>query len=226
MTGRGNTRKKIIKTALDVFSQVDFHRATMRVIARQAGVGLASIYRHFGGKEDLLFSITEDVTQELVAGLKEHCRKAKYARDRLNAFVWYTFNYFQSDPRIADIFFIVVPLKSLIETAPFRKSEWNKMAIEIFREGQSSGEFRKDIDAITMMDVTYALLQRNFQMWMMRKRPKSFAHTAKEVSIVLYSAFRKECENVHAISAGYPHSGLVNKRNQYVNSFAEVRDGR
>lgn len=199
MARRPNTRKKILDAALDVFAGTDYSKANMRAVARQAGGGLASIYRYFESKEQLLISVTLEQTELMVAELEERCKDCRSATDKLREFIYYTLGYFQSDSRIADVFFIVVPLKALMETSAFRKSKWSQMAMAIFRDGQTKGEFRNDMDPIFMMDATYGLLQRQFQMWKIRKKRQNLMNSADMAFITLYSAFRKEAENIGRI---------------------------
>ena len=47
-------RKQILEAAAQVFAQKGFHRATIREIARVAGIAEGTIYNYFRNKEDLL----------------------------------------------------------------------------------------------------------------------------------------------------------------------------
>ena len=65
------TRLKIISTAIDMFSEKGFESTTMKQIARQVGIGDATIYKYFSNKDKLIFAYyglkAEESVQEFVA---------------------------------------------------------------------------------------------------------------------------------------------------------------
>lgn len=65
------TRRAIIRSATDLIIEKGFKAATMRAIARAAGVGEATIYNYFPAKEAILFAYYEDRLEESVERLKE-----------------------------------------------------------------------------------------------------------------------------------------------------------
>jgi AcrR family transcriptional regulator len=56
-------KEKIMEAALQVFAEKGFQETTISEISKKAGVADATIYEYFEGKEDLLFSISETITQ-------------------------------------------------------------------------------------------------------------------------------------------------------------------
>ena len=50
----GKTRARILETALSLVREKGYDRATMRAMAREAGVSLGNIYNYYAGKEALL----------------------------------------------------------------------------------------------------------------------------------------------------------------------------
>lgn len=63
-------RKNIIAAAVDLIIEKGFQDATMRQIARQAGMGDATIYNYFPTKEAILFGYYEDHMHACIAELK------------------------------------------------------------------------------------------------------------------------------------------------------------
>src|SRR3989338_4511701 len=81
-----STREAILKAATALFAQKGMNGTTTREIADRAGVNIAALHYHWGGKEDLLKAVYEKVNQEVialatqifsrpVAGLKEAIRQ-------------------------------------------------------------------------------------------------------------------------------------------------------
>ena len=58
------TRLKILEAAADVIIEKGFKSASMREIARRAGVGDATIYNYFPSKESLLYGYCEHVQRK------------------------------------------------------------------------------------------------------------------------------------------------------------------
>ncbi len=67
---KAKTRLSILDAAVDVIIEKGFKSASMREIARHAGVGDATIYNYFPSKEKLLYGYCEHVQQQVMAELK------------------------------------------------------------------------------------------------------------------------------------------------------------
>lgn len=55
-----NTKKLILKTALDLFSKHGYAGASIRQIAREVGVRESAIYNHYKSKEEIFFAILKE----------------------------------------------------------------------------------------------------------------------------------------------------------------------
>jgi len=53
-------RRQILEGAIQVFKKEGYHKATVREIAREAGIGLGSIYDYVHSKDDILFLFFEN----------------------------------------------------------------------------------------------------------------------------------------------------------------------
>ena len=63
------TRARLIDTALDVFGELGFDGASTRLIASKAGVNLAAIAYHFGGKEALHIAVARHIAEAIAANI-------------------------------------------------------------------------------------------------------------------------------------------------------------
>ncbi len=59
-----NTRSQLIEAGMRLFGQHDFESVSTRDLAREAGVNLAAITYHFGGKKELYRAILETLVAE------------------------------------------------------------------------------------------------------------------------------------------------------------------
>ncbi len=68
---KAQNRKAIIRAAADLVSENGFRSATMRGIAKAAGMGEATIYNYFPTKEAIIFAFYEDHLQDCIEALKQ-----------------------------------------------------------------------------------------------------------------------------------------------------------
>lgn len=186
------TKKAIEAAALEVFSEDDFNKVTVRAIAERANVGLGTIYIYFPAKESILFSILESKANEAAAAIESNIDWGESIYNTIQKAVWHTCSFLQANIRFGMLIFNDIPLKSWRTDRVFRESSWNRLIIRIFEKGQAKGELRSDIDAIAMMDATHALVQRQFQMWVLREKSEKLTSVSNQLTEIIYSAFRKE----------------------------------
>lgn len=62
---------KILKAARRVFGEYGFHGTTTRMIAREVGVDISTLYYHWGEKGDLYGAVILDITNDLRVKLEE-----------------------------------------------------------------------------------------------------------------------------------------------------------
>jgi TetR/AcrR family transcriptional regulator, regulator of cefoperazone and chloramphenicol sensitivity len=63
------TKRRLLDAALDAFGRFGFDGASTREIARRAGVNLAAIPYHFGGKEGLQVAVARHIVDEITSRL-------------------------------------------------------------------------------------------------------------------------------------------------------------
>jgi len=68
---RGQVRKAILDAAGAVFLEVGLEALSMRKVAERAGYTATTIYRYFGDKDDLLFSMVAESLSAFTAALRE-----------------------------------------------------------------------------------------------------------------------------------------------------------
>jgi AcrR family transcriptional regulator len=69
-----NMKETIAEVAIDLFFRKGYFATSMSDIARGCGIRKASIYHHFSGKEELLFSIMQSTMTDLMAELNNNLR--------------------------------------------------------------------------------------------------------------------------------------------------------
>lgn len=65
----GERYEEILKAACDTIARRGFHQASIREIARAAGLSLAGLYHYVGGKDELLFLVLDRSLDRLISDL-------------------------------------------------------------------------------------------------------------------------------------------------------------
>jgi len=82
---RARTRKQILTAARSVFSRKGFNKASLNMIASEAGVGKATIYSYFGDRADLVRAVFEDVIDEQLRTIARAASDNPDPRSRIRA---------------------------------------------------------------------------------------------------------------------------------------------
>jgi AcrR family transcriptional regulator len=64
-------RQGIVSTAASVFARQGYDQTTMQDLARHLGLATGALYHYFGGKEQLLMAICDELTEPLLARARE-----------------------------------------------------------------------------------------------------------------------------------------------------------
>ncbi|MBI3454769.1 MAG: TetR/AcrR family transcriptional regulator [Candidatus Rokubacteria bacterium] len=78
---------EILQAACDVIARRGFAQASIREIARAAGLSLAGLYHYVGGKEELLFLVLDRSLDRLLAALDTALARARAPETKLLALV-------------------------------------------------------------------------------------------------------------------------------------------
>ena len=71
------TRAKIVKAAVEVFTELGFDEATTHLIAERAGLSVGGLYAHFRNKEELFLHILEKRSQDIYEETKRCIGEAR-----------------------------------------------------------------------------------------------------------------------------------------------------
>src|SRR5271167_4749280 len=88
------TRARILEAALTLFRKRGFEEATMRGIAKEAGMALGAAYYYFDSKDALVMAFYQRAQDELGALVEDALPKSKGLHEQLRTLVNMTFHYF------------------------------------------------------------------------------------------------------------------------------------
>lgn len=78
---------EILDAARDVIARRGYHQASIREIARAAGLSLAGLYHYVGGKDELLFLVIDRALGHLLEALDQALASARSPETRLLALI-------------------------------------------------------------------------------------------------------------------------------------------
>ncbi len=82
---RARTRKQILSAARSVFARRGFHKASLNMIATEAGLGKATLYSYFADKADLLRAVFESAVEEQLQIIERAASSSPDPRARIRA---------------------------------------------------------------------------------------------------------------------------------------------
>lgn len=198
-------RRRIIETATMEFAKKGYHDASISNIASKSGISVGSIYKYFDNKQDLFLTIVDHSIsrmEKLLLGLAKEdedviIKVEKILREIISAsredgilIKLYNSMTAVNDKKLARQF--AVEMESM--TA--------EIYIEAIKEGQKSGEIRKDIDprvAAFLIDDLFMSLQFSYAGDYYEERFKIFcgedAHQRDEFIIEQVLKFIKSALN-------------------------------
>ena len=78
---------EILQAATEAIARRGFHQASIREIARAAGLSLAGLYHYVGGKDELLFLVLDRSLDTLIGALDEALTRARTPELKLLALI-------------------------------------------------------------------------------------------------------------------------------------------
>lgn len=160
------TRERVLAAARDLFEEVGYDEATIRLIAQRAGVSVGSVFTTFANKAEILSQVMQDRLEHLYAELDAvlpHLR-GSYA-DRLRSIMAIHYNFEMRRPRLFAAFvassFTPFDAKTVV---PFGRNERLKgMLRDVLREGVEAGAVRKDADINLFVETMMAAYGFNYR---------------------------------------------------------------
>ncbi len=144
-------RDRVLRTAAALLSRKS--TATMDEVARAAGIGRATLHRHFAGRDALVRALEELGIQEFEAALDAAALDEGSAEDALRRLV-------TGVEPVAGLLSFLVTENQLFEGDQVNEG-WGRLDARVsalFRRGQERGEFRIDLTPAWLTEALYGLV--------------------------------------------------------------------
>ena len=141
-------KNKIIESALKIFAEKGFADATISEISKAAGVSDATVYEYFNTKEELLFTIPEEITEEPVRDMEKILPFLRGSESKLRAIVQGYMTLYENNPQYSAL--VMLHLKTnrnFLKTKAYEKIRGiAHMLLTCIQEGIDDGSFKKETD--------------------------------------------------------------------------------
>lgn len=189
---------RLEKAVLEIFSQSDFHRASIRDIAAKAGVSFTTIYKHYGSKERLVFAFVDIWMGKLTDRIVDHLQGIENLKEKLRKVFWLQLDYYERHEGLGRIVFMTLPMKTWMADKTFDQPRMMSLMIDVLRQGQREGVLNPNVRAGTLLDFLMGFVQRSFFMWILRGKKGSLAEQAN----VMFEMVWQGMTNPHRLSQG------------------------
>jgi len=178
--------EKLRLTVIDLFAQGLFQEVGMREIAKRAQVGLATIYKYYGNKEELVFACIDQDLATLKGLLNDsyQAHKNHTSREQLKACLDTMVGFYLSHRQIAEIVYLNVPTRLWVsETQPMQIQQV-QLIRQLITKGQEKGEIRNDQPTEVMVQLLLGSIFRYLVAYLLNQLPQK---EPKEVSEEIFS---------------------------------------
>ena len=185
-------RVKIQNAATEIFASTGYQKARIQDIAKLAGVGDATIYKYFKGKEDILFSLPIDNTNALIESHHAHLRGITEISDKIRLLIQHYLHFMNNHKNYASIcVFELRYNKDFYETEGYRLfKKFARYFYDAILEGMEKGVFRDNINPYVALKMIFGVIDHIIITWIVFGRPQSPMVYSDDISNLVLNSFK------------------------------------
>jgi len=185
-------KTQILTSAIKIFGEKGFQNATIAEIAKDAGVGDATIYEYFKNKEDLMLAIPVEFTKELIPQINDHMMGIKGAFNKLRKFIWWWLNYVEKNPGYGSIVLLELKTsKTYVSTEAYQAARsFYQIVLDIIKEGQEEGAIKKEINPYLARSLCVGAMEHIIIRWLLKDRKYPLIQYADELADLLIDSLK------------------------------------
>ena len=183
--------QRLEKTILKLFSSGDFHRISMRMVAKDAAISSKTIYKYYRSKEQMLLNFNTRWRNQIFEDLEHHLKVIENTRDRLRKYLWHQFWFLNDHPEIAQIIYVTIPTKSFMNKRNYNQDALRLVLYQILRDGDQKNDLCSDIKIRTIFDLIMGTIIHKTRVWIYDKRSYPLTDGFEEMFTYLWRAIGK-----------------------------------
>ena len=186
--------EKLRLTVIDLFAQGLFQHIGMREIAKRAKVGLATIYKYFGSKDELVFACIHQDLEQLSILLKAAYDESqeRSSEEQMKVCLQILVSFYLEHRQIAEIVYLNIPTRVWVsETHPMQIQQVT-LVRALIESGQKRNEIRDDQPLEVLVQLTLGAIFRYLVAYLLGQLPqKSPDQISDEIFNCLWSMVKK-----------------------------------
>lgn len=156
---RPATLDKIEKAVRQLFAGNDASDITMIQIANTANVSLQTLYKYFGDKQTVLYTIMDIVLGRLAARMMDHLQGIDSVEDRLRKTLWVCLDFVDTQPD-AVMVLSKVSIARFHNIAIYKNKELIDAFLSVLQDGQKRGVLVDTVPLYILFDVFMGFISR------------------------------------------------------------------
>jgi AcrR family transcriptional regulator len=185
------TKVRIDRAVLDIFSDREFHRVGLIEVARGANVSLQTIYKYYGSKEALLFSSLDYWLSLLAVRMVDHLQGLEDCKERFRKVMWVTLDFFEKNPKVAQMMMSSVYVNTWRKQESYQNPVLFGTFMKVLREGRERGILNDEVDEKILLDYIFGVTGRLVQMYIHRGMKEPLTKQANVLFEMLWRAIAK-----------------------------------
>ncbi len=156
---RSATLDKIEKAVRQLFASSDASEITMIQIAKAANVSLQTLYKYFGDKQTVLYTIMDLVLGRLAIRMMDHLQGIDSVEDRLRKTLWVCLDFVDTHPD-AVMVLSKVSIARFHNIAIYNNKELINAFLSVLEDGQKRGVLVETVPLHILFDVFMGFISR------------------------------------------------------------------
>ncbi|WP_201583413.1 TetR/AcrR family transcriptional regulator [Psychrobacter jeotgali] len=156
---RPATLDKIEKAVRQLFASNDASDITMIQIAKAANVSLQTLYKYFGDKQTVLYTIMDLVLGRLATRMMDHLQGIDSVEDRLRKTLWVCLDFVDTHPD-AVMVLSKVSIARFHNIAIYNNKELINAFLSVLEDGQKRGVLVETVPLHILFDVFMGFISR------------------------------------------------------------------
>ena len=169
--GAEEKRRRILEAAVRVFARRGFHASRVGDIAEEAGVAHGLLYHYFSSKDEVLQTVFRENWAELLERFEQVEASDEPADEKLHGLLKILLRTWRNDPDLVTVMVREVARSQLLQEQVEDVREAFAILQRVIEEGQSTGVFRRDLDARLASWVVYGGLEEVLTGWVLGQLP-------------------------------------------------------
>ena len=187
---RPATLEKIEQAVREVFAGFDSNEVSMAQIAKSANVSLQTLYKYFGDKQTLFYTIMDIVLGRLAARIMDHLQGIDSVQDRLRKTLWVCFDFVDSHPDAVMVLSSVSAAR-IRNIATYENKELIGAFLAVLEDGQNRGVLNDTVPLHILFDVFMGFISRLGLMHTIRQTETPINAEFDALFVILWRAISK-----------------------------------